>query len=178
MLQFILSVLTRARIAMEISKHLVDLVTNSFEALAKHILVMLTEDDAGCVTLSVTDDGVGLKDEDVDKALKGEKAPRGNGLRLLRETASDLNYFSDEKGTTVTATFTKPVFGNVGDALIVFWQEMGITVITLSATSPRGAYCFDSRLIEQKYGDRADIQTMVKVRKDVNYTLTNIFGGN
>ena len=163
---------------MEISKHLVDLVTNSFEALAKHILVLLSEDEDGYITLSVSDDGVGIKDEDVDKALSGEKSPRGNGLRLLSEAAGAFRYASDEYGTRITATFTKPELGKVGDALIVFWQEMAITVITLSATSPRGAFCFDSRLIGEKYGDPADIQTMVKVRKDVNYTLTNIFGGN
>lgn len=163
---------------MEISKHLVDLVTNSFEALAKHILVLLIEDEDGYITLSVTDDGVGIKEEDVDKALAGEKAPRGNGLRLLSESAGAFRYGSDEAGSHVTATFTKPLLGKVGDALIVFWQEMNITVITLSATSPRGAFCFDSRLIGEKYGDRADITTMVKVREDVNYNLTNIFGGN
>ena len=163
---------------MEISKHLVDLVTNSFEALAKHILVMLTEEKDGGITLSVTDDGTPIRKEEVDKALKGDKAPRGNGLRLLGEAAGDFTYLSDEKGSQVTATFHDPILGNVGDALIVFWQEMNITVITLSATSSRGAYCFDSRLIAEKYGDPADIRTMVKVRKDVNYTLTNLFGGN
>ena len=162
---------------MEVSKHIVDLVTNSFEALAKHILVMLTEDAAGSLTVCVSDDGVGIKEADVEKALAGEKAPRGNGLRLLKETAEDLRYASDERGTYVYATFRAPQLGNVGDALIVFWQEMRITAITLSAVSPRGEFCFDSRLIGEKYGDPADIQTMVKVRKDVNYALINLFGG-
>ncbi|MBP5405487.1 MAG: sensor histidine kinase [Clostridia bacterium] len=162
---------------MEVSKHIVDLVTNSFEALAKHILVMLTEEADGSVTLCVSDDGVGIKEEDVVKALAGEKTPRGNGLRLLKEAADDLQYGSDERGTHVCAAFRSMQIGNVGDALIVFWQEMRITAITLSAVSPRGEFCFDSRLIGEKYGDPADIQTMVKVRKDVNYALTNLFGG-
>ena len=54
---------------------------------------------------------------------------------------------------------------------------MGITVITLSAVTGKGGFVFDSRLIETKYGDSKSMETMVKVRKDVNYTLTNLFGG-
>ena len=177
MIKFILSVLTRARNGMELSKHLVDLVTNSIEALAKHVLIMLTAEKGG-ITLEVMDDGIGIKDEDVRKALDGEKAPRGKGLRLLREETGSFSYRSDDRGTSVSAFFDKTDVRGVGDALIVFWQELSITDITLSTTSPRGVYCFDSRLIGEKYGDLADIQTMVKVRKDVNYTLINLFGGN
>lgn len=161
---------------MELAKHMVDLVTNSLEALAKHVLIMISEEE-DCISLSVTDDGVGIKEEEIEKAYNGEKAPRGKGLCLLREATGQLSYLSDEKGTTVRAAFKKGWVGDVGDALIVFWQEMSITAITLSAVSSRGAYCFDSRLLGEKYGDPADIQTMVKVRKDVNYTLTNLFGG-
>jgi len=166
---------------MEISKHIVDLITNSVEALAKHVLVMLSAEEGG-VSLEVADDGMGAKEGEVERALRGEKAPRGNGLRLLKEQAESsggsFEYLSDEKGMTVRALLKNVPIGKVGDALIVFWQERGIMDITLSATSEKGVYCFDTRLIGEKYGDPADIQTMVKVRKDVNYTLTNLFGGN
>ncbi len=54
---------------------------------------------------------------------------------------------------------------------------MPITVITLSAVTKKGGFVFDSRLIDEKYGSYTDTETMVKVRKDVNYTLTNLFGG-
>ena len=166
---------------MEVSKHLVDLITNSLEALAKHVLVMIAEEEGG-VALTVTDDGVGAAEGEIERALRGEKAPRGNGLRLLKEQAEQGGYFdymSSEKGTSVRAVFKRPEMGRVGDALVVFWQEMtAIADITLSVTSKRGVYCFDSRLIGEKYGDPADIRTMVKVREDVNYTLINLFGGN
>ena len=180
MIKFILSVLAHARTRMEISKHLVDLVTNSIEAMAKHVLILLGEEDGG-VTLEVSDDGVGISEKEVAAALRGEKAPRGRGLALLRSTAEgsggEFAYASTEKGTVVRALFKGVPLGAVGDALIVFWQEMPITVITLSAVTKKGGFVFDSRLIDAKYGDSADLGTMVKVRKDVNYTLTNLFGG-
>ena len=167
--------------AMEISKHLVDLVANSLEALAKHVLVMIAEEEGG-ISLEVSDDGVGISEEEVGKAFRGEKAPRGRGLALLKEVAEtsggELAYRSTERGTVVRALFKGVPLGAVGDALIVFWQEMPITVITLSAVTRKGGFVFDSRLIEAKYGCYTDTETMVKVRKDVNYTLTNLFGGN
>ena len=176
-----MSVLAHARTAMEISKHLVDLVTNSVEALAKHILVMLSAEEDG-ILLEVSDDGSGISESEVEAAFRGEKAPRGRGLKLIKETAEqsggEFAYASTDKGTTVRALFKGVPLGAVGDALIVFWQEMPITVITLSAVTPKGGYVFDSRLIGPRYGDPSDVQTMVKVRKDVNYTLTNLFGGN
>ena len=165
---------------MEISKHMVDLVSNSIEALAKHVLIMLSAEEGG-VVLEVTDDGVGISEQDVAAASCGEKAPRGRGLALLKQTAEESGgsfaYQSTGKGSTVRALFRGVPLGAVGDALLVFWQEMPITVITLSAVTAKGGFVFDSRLIEAKYGDSADIDTMVKVRKDVNYTLTNLFGG-
>ena len=165
---------------MEISKHLVDLVTNSVEAMAKHILVMLSTEEDG-ITLEVSDDGVGISESEVASAFRGEKSPRGRGLALLKETAEgsggEFAFASTEKGTAVRAIFRGVPLGQVGDALIVFWQEMPITVITLSAVTERGGYVFDSRLIRDRYGDPSDMSTMVKVRKDVNYTLTNLFGG-
>ena len=180
MLKFNLSVLAHARTTMEISKHLVDLVSNSVEAMAKHILILIAEEEDG-ISLEVSDDGVGISDEEVAKAFRGEKAPRGRGLRLLKEAAEqsggEFAYASTEKGSAVRALLKAVPLGAVGDALIVFWQEMPITVITLSVVTKTGGFVFDSRLIETKYGPYSDIQTMVKVRKDVNYTLTNLFGG-
>ncbi|MBP5610313.1 MAG: ATP-binding protein [Clostridia bacterium] len=167
---------------MELSKHMVDLITNSFEAMAKHILVSLSF-FGDWITLEVSDDGNGVSKESVEAAMRGEKAPRGRGLALLRDAAEqsggDISVWSEEgHGTGVRAVFGKGVpLGKVGDALIVFWQEMPITVITLSAVTENGAFVFDSRLIGERYGDPSDIHTMVKVRKDVNYTLTNLFGG-
>ena len=179
-LQSILNVLAHARIAMEISKHLVDLVVNSLEALAKHVLIMLAEEEDG-ISLEVSDDGVGVNDEEVAKAFRGEKAPRGRGLSLLKEVAEgsggEFAYRSTEKGTVVRALFKGVPLGEVGSSLIVFWQEMPITVITLSAVTKKGGFVFDSRLVESKYGDHSSMETMLKVRKDVNCILTNLFGG-
>ena len=165
---------------MEISKHLVDLVANSVEAMAKHILVMLSQEGNG-ISLEVSDDGVGISESEVEAAMRGEKAPRGRGLALLKQAAEEsggeFGFSATEKGSVVRALLRGIPLGGVGDALIVFWQEMPITVITLSAVTKKGGFVFDSRLIGEKYGDPSDIDTMVKVRKDVNYALTNLFGG-
>ena len=165
---------------MEIAKHLVDLLTNSVEALAHHVLVMLSE-QGDKVALEVTDDGVGFSEAEVEAALRGERSPRGRGLALLKKTAEESGGGFEiahlDKGTAVRATFGSVPLGAVGDALIVFWQEMPITVITLSAVTEKGGFVFDSRLIEERYGDFKDTETMVKVRKDVNCALKNLFGG-
>ena len=92
-------------------------------------------------------------------------------------SGGEFAYRSTEKGTVVRAFFKGVPLGAVGDAMVVFWQEMPITVITLSAVTSKGGFVFDSRLIETKYGDYSNMETMVKVRKDVNYALTNLFGG-
>ena len=133
-----MSVLARARIAMEISKHLVDLIANSLEAGAKHVLVMLSEEDGG-IALEVSDDGVGICEEEVQKAFRGQTAPRGRGLALLKEVAESsggsLRYANTGKGTVVRALLKNVPLGKVGDALIVFWQELPILAITLSAVT-------------------------------------------
>jgi len=167
---------------MELSKHMVDMITNSIEAMARHILVNMSF-FGDWIILEVSDDGKGTTTEEVEAAMRGEKAPRGRGLALLKDAAEqsggDIFVWSEEgHGTGVRATFGKDVpLGKVGDALIVFWQEMPITVITLSAVTENGAFVFDSRLIGERYGDPSEMDTMVKVRKEVNHTLTNLFGG-
>jgi len=165
---------------MEISKHIVDLVENSVEALSKHILIMLTEEGSE-IALEVSDDGTGITEEEVRKAFRGEKAPRGRGLALLKETAEksggSFAYTSTGRGTVISARFRGVPIGRLGDALILFRQEMPITVITLSLIAKKGSYVFDSRLIEEKYGAPSDLETMVKVRGEINLAVTNLFGG-
>lgn len=165
---------------MKLSEHLVDLMQNAVDACAKHVLIMIS--GAGdAISLTVQDDGEGIKSSEVEKAMRGEKAPRGRGLLLLKEEAErnggKFAYSSAEKGTSIEAEFRFPEMGKIGDALLVFWQEFGIMDFTLSMTSDKGVFVFDSRLISEKYGRKDDVQTMVKVRKDVNYAQTNLYGG-
>ena len=84
---------------MELSKHMVDLITNSIEAMARHILVNLSFFGDG-VILEVSDDGKGVSQSEVEAAMRGEKAPRGRGLALLRAAAEqsggDIFVWSEE----------------------------------------------------------------------------------
>ncbi len=166
---------------MKLSEHLVDLLQNAVDALAKHVLIMVSAEGEGKISLTVQDDGEGIKPEEVEKALRGEKAPRGRGLALLKKSAEEkggsLVFGSEGKGSTVVASWLRPEMGAIGDSILVFWQEFGIMDFTLSMTSPKGVFVFDSRLVAEKYGDPRDFQTMVKVRKDINYAQTNLYGG-
>ena len=165
---------------MKLSEHLVDLMQNAVDALAKHVLIMVGAEGEK-ITLTVQDDGEGINPEEVEKALRGEKAPRGKGLALLKKCAEEkggsLSFENSGRGSTVAAVWVAPEMGAIGDSILVFWQEFKIMDFTLSMTSPKGVFVFDSRLVSEKYGDPNDFQTMVKVRKDINYAQTNLYGG-
>ena len=166
---------------MNLSEHLVDLIQNAVDASAKHVLVMLSAEERGKILLTVQDDGEGIDPAEVEKALRGEKAPRGKGLLLLKASAEEkggsFEFSRSGNGSTVAASWVNPEIGEIGSAFVVFWQEFPIMDFTLSMTSPKGVFVFDSRLVREKYGDPNDVQTMVKVRKDINYAQTNLYGG-
>jgi len=166
---------------MKLSEHLVDLIQNAVDALAKHVLIMVSADEKGRISLTVQDDGAGVNPAEVEKAFRGEKAPRGKGLALLKKSAEEKGgsfvFGSEGKGSTFVVSWDSSEIGAIGDSILVFWQEFGIMDFTLSMTSPKGVFVFDSRLVAEKYGDPKDFQTMVKVRKDINYAQTNLYGG-
>ena len=119
----------------DISSHIMDIVTNSIRAKAKHIAVSISEDSrAGRLDLKVKDDGTGMDADMVNKiqdpffsTKKGHKV--GLGIPLLKGTAETTGgAFSltskPGEGTEVAASLNLnhpdlPVVGNLKDTILV-----------------------------------------------------------
>jgi hypothetical protein len=78
----------------DLAMHILDIVENATRAEAKHISLEIVEDSAiNVMTITVVDDGVGMTDEEVTRALdpfyttKKERSKVGLGLPMLKETA-------------------------------------------------------------------------------------------
>ncbi len=119
----------------ELSSHILDIVTNSVTAKAHNIRVCLEEDDTNSVfTMELTDDGLGMDAEMVQKVQdpffstkEGRKV--GLGIPLLKATAettggSFLLESRRGKGTKIVASFDMrhpdlPILGNFKDTVFV-----------------------------------------------------------
>ena len=119
----------------DISSHIMDIVTNSVRARARHVAISVMEDTkAGLLNLTVKDDGMGM-DSDTSRKIqdpffstkKGRKV--GLGVPLLKGTAETTGgRFSltsePGKGTEIRATLNLhhpdlPVVGNLKDTILV-----------------------------------------------------------
>ncbi len=119
----------------ELCSHVMDIVTNSITAKARHIEVSIFEDNInGLLTLSVKDDGTGM---DLDTAQKvqspffSSKEGRkiGLGIPLLKGTAETtggtFSLVSEKgKGVEICASFSithpdLPPLGNLKDTIFV-----------------------------------------------------------
>jgi anti-sigma regulatory factor (Ser/Thr protein kinase) len=117
----------------DLSLHILDVAENSIAAGAKHISIIVEEDDSrDILSLEIADDGKGMDPETVKRATDPFYTTRttrrvGLGLALLQEAAhaaeGDLNIQSRVgEGTKVRATFRlshidlKPM-GNMAETL-------------------------------------------------------------
>jgi hypothetical protein len=119
----------------DIASHIMDIVTNSVRAKAKHISISVIEDtETGFLDLAVKDDGTGM-DADTVKRIqdpffstkKGHKV--GLGVPLLKGTAETTGgrfFLASEpgKGTEIAASLNLnhpdlPVKGNLKDTILV-----------------------------------------------------------
>ena len=143
----------------ELSLNILDITQNSVTAGAKNISISLVTDAEGILTLTITDDGCGMKEETV-KAVKDpfytSRTTRkvGLGIPFLRLAANQAggdvtitsrhrDEYPDDHGTAVTATFdTKHIdFTPVGD--------MTETVVTLISGTPHIDFEFEDRSPER-----------------------------
>ena len=117
----------------ELSLNVLDIVQNSITAGAKNIVISLSEDDNGWLTLEIKDNGCGMSEETVKNVINPFYTTRktrkvGMGIPLLKlaseQTGGKFNITSisalddpDRHGTEVSATFdTKHMdFTPVGD---------------------------------------------------------------
>jgi hypothetical protein len=119
---------------LELAHHILDIAENSIRAGAKLITISINEDTAGnLLTIEISDDGCGMKEEEISKALDPfytTKTVRqvGLGLPLLTDAAQTAGGKLDlqsqvGKGTKVTATFRlnhidRQPLGNISATLI------------------------------------------------------------
>ena len=117
----------------ELSLNVLDITQNSITAGAKLIEISLTEDSNGILTLKISDDGCGMSQETVRRAIDPFYTTRttrkvGMGIPLLKlaaeQTGGEVYIESrtvqespNDHGTVITATFdTKSIdFTPVGD---------------------------------------------------------------
>ena len=118
----------------DISLHILDIAENSVKAGAKNIIILVDENiEKNELTLEITDDGRGMKQELAEKAADPFVTSRttrkvGLGISLLKEAAKaadgGLKILSKEnKGTKIKAWFKydhldrKPL-GNIAETII------------------------------------------------------------
>lgn len=118
----------------DLSMHILDIVENSTRAGAKEISLAVVEDNrANRVTLTIIDDGKGMTEEELKRALdpfyttKIERRKVGLGLPMLRETAEQAGgslevRSTPGKGTEVRATMVlnhidRPPLGDINETL-------------------------------------------------------------
>ncbi len=128
----------------DLAMHILDIVENSTRAGAKNISLAIVEDrKANIVTISIIDDGKGMTEEELKRALdpfyttKKERSKVGLGLPMLRETAEQAGgslvvTSAPGKGTEVYATMVlnhvdRPPLGDINETLqIVIATNPGV----------------------------------------------------
>jgi anti-sigma regulatory factor (Ser/Thr protein kinase) len=129
----------------DLAMHILDIVENATRAEAKHISLEIVEDSAkNIMTITVVDDGKGMTDEEVKRALdpfyttKKERSSVGLGLPMLKETAEQAGgclvvTSKSRKGTQVCARMVmdhidRPPIGDINQTIqILIATNPGVT---------------------------------------------------
>ncbi len=162
----------------ELSLNILDIAQNSVSAGAKNILISLEEDDAGILTLIVTDDGKGMEPELVRTVTDPFCTTRttrnvGMGIPLLKlaseQTGGTLSVRSVPRtadpvhcGTTLQATFDTASIdftplGNVVDTMVVLIQGHPEIDYCFTHSSPYGSVRLDTKEIRSVLGDEISL---------------------
>jgi len=128
----------------DLAMHILDIVENSTRAGAKTVSLDIVEDSkANSVTISIIDDGKGMTEEELKRALdpfyttKKERSKVGLGLPMLRETAEQAGgslavTSTPGKGTMVRARMVldhidRPPLGDINETLqIIITTNPGV----------------------------------------------------
>lgn len=141
---------------MELSKHILDIAENSIRAGCRTVMITVIEDmKADTLTLEISDDGKGMSDDELKRALDPfyttKKVRRvGLGLPMLKLAAElaggSFRLDSQEgRGTTVNVTFGHSHIDRqpLGD--------MGLTIISLIVGGPRVDFVYTHRKNGREY---------------------------
>ena len=154
---------------LELAEHILDIAENSIRAGAKLIVISIDEDSAkDLLTIEISDDGCGMKEEEIGKALDPfytTKTVRhvGLGLPLLTDatqmSGGALNLHSKPgKGTKVSASFRlshidRQPLGNITSTMIsLIAANSDIDFIYIHRHNGRN-FKLDTRLIHNEIED-------------------------
>lgn len=153
----------------DLSLHILDIVQNSIRAKSKLIEISIDElPDADRFVITITDDGTGMTDEELKRAVDPFYTSRttrkvGLGLSLFRQnaeqTGGNLHIESEPgKGTKVTATFgfhhlDRPVMGDLVGCLLILICSPGDIDYVFQHKTPSGEYVLDTREIRKTLED-------------------------
>jgi len=163
----------------ELCSHIMDIVTNSITAKAKHIEVSIFEDHSnGLLMLSFKDDGTGMDFDTAQKvqspffsSKKGRKV--GLGIPLLKGTAETtggtFSLISEKgKGVEIYASFSLthpdlPPLGNLKD-----------TIFVLIVGNPEIDFIFHYKVDKKEFTfNTADIKRLLENVSITNPEVTN-----
>jgi signal transduction histidine kinase len=150
----------------DLSLHILDIVENSIAAMAKRIEIRIDEDRAkDLVTIEIRDDGKGMDEQTLKKALDPFFTTRttrrvGLGLSLLAQAARDSEGTFDlssspGEGTTVNATFRlshpdcKPM-GDIGQTIRVLVMSHPEIDFLYEHKTDNSTYRFDTREVRKE----------------------------
>ncbi|MEQ8202974.1 MAG: ATP-binding protein [Smithellaceae bacterium] len=154
---------------LELAQNILDIAENSIRAGAKLIGISVIEDSAeNLLTIAISDDGCGMKGEEIKKALDPFYTTKdvrrvGLGLPLLRDAAQmsggRLDLQSEAgKGTKVTATFRldhidRQPLGNITSTLVsLIATNCEVDFVYIHRQNDR-QFKLDTRLIRNEIGD-------------------------
>jgi len=150
----------------DLSLHILDIVENSIAAMAKRIEIRIDEDRArDLVTIEIKDDGKGMDEQTLKKALDPFYTTRttrrvGLGLSLLQQAAKDSEGTFDlssapGEGTTVNAAFRmshpdcKPM-GDIGRTIQVLVISHPEIDFLYEHKKDNSTYRFDTREVRKE----------------------------
>jgi len=154
---------------LELAEHILDIAENSIRAGAKLVVISIIEDsDNDLLTIEISDDGYGMKEEEIGKVLDPfytTKAVRRVGLGLplltdaarLAEGAFSLQSKAGE-GTKVVATFRlshidRQPLGNITSTMISLIAVNSNIDFVYKHRHNAKEFIFDTRIIHKEIED-------------------------
>lgn len=150
----------------ELAHHILDIGENSLRAGAKNVFIEVeTNEEEGFCTIKITDDGRGMKEEELKKALDPFYTTKkvrqvGLGLPMLAQaaerTGGALTVESEwGKGTKVTARMglrhiDRQPLGDVGGALRALIMQSPTTRFVYRHKSKDGTFEMDTEAISKE----------------------------
>lgn len=136
----------------DISLHVLDIVENSIRSGATAVAIQIERIDTGSVSVSIVDNGAGMDEDSVEKALDpffttkvGKRI--GLGLALFRQAAEETGGSFSVESTAGTGTLVHAVFFTDHPDMKPFGDLEG-TVASIRSCHPGIAFIFECDPVE------------------------------